>query len=152
MSKCRKRFKPAKILRKSDYASAFELPTPDAQSLTPEQWARATFEGAPVLLRWLLVMGWTLVLGLRLGPRPSAGHVLGWLISDSGSDSITLESRSRLVATRNIVVVNDSNVVWVTFVRFNRRIARPVWAVAAPIHHMAIPYLLKRASRSCARG
>jgi hypothetical protein len=140
------------VFAESNYAWAFELPAPDARSLTPEQWARATFEGAPVLLRWFLAMGWTLVLGLRLGPRPSPRHVLGWLISDSGADSVTLESHSPLIVTSNIVVVSNSNVVWVTFVRFNRRIARPVWAVAAPIHHMMVPYLLKRASRSRAGG
>jgi hypothetical protein len=33
----------------SDYASAFELPLGDRKFLTPEQWARATFEGAPAL-------------------------------------------------------------------------------------------------------
>jgi Protein of unknown function (DUF2867) len=135
-----------------NYASAFELPTPDAHSLTPEQWARATWEGAPVILRWLLTMGWAFVLGLRLGPRPSQKHVLGWLISDSGPDSMTLESRSRHLASQNIVVVNNSKVVWVTYVRFNRRLAGPLWAMAAPVHHRAIPCLLKRASRSATRG
>jgi len=93
-------------------------------------------------------MGWTLVLGLGLGPRPSPKYVSGWLISDSGANAITLESRSRHLTSQNIVVVNNSNVVWVTFVRFNRRIASPLWALAAPVHHKAIPYLLKRASQS----
>ncbi|MFG2628469.1 DUF2867 domain-containing protein [Streptomyces sp. NPDC048473] len=147
------------------YASAFELPVADARSRTPEQWARAVFEDAPVLLRGFLVLGWSLVLRIRLGPRPSPGHVLGWTVSDSaadsdtgrdagtgtdegpGSNTTTLAAPSPLITTRNVAVVNASTVVWVTFVRFDRRIARPVWAMIAPIHHLAIPYLLRRAGR-----
>jgi hypothetical protein len=135
-------------LAEPDYASAFELPTPDAGRLTPEQWARATWEGAPGLLRRFVLTGWTLVLGLRLGPRPSPTHVLGWLISAADSNSITLQADSRLLAAQNIVVVDGSSVVWVTLVRFDRRIARPMWAIATPIHHMTIRYLLAHAGLS----
>ncbi|WP_405783438.1 DUF2867 domain-containing protein [Streptomyces sp. NBC_00859] len=132
----------------ADYASAFGLPMPRAGSRTPEQWARATFEDAPAAVRWFLLRGWTLVLGLRMGPRPSPGHVLGWLVSQSGPGSVTLEARSSLVVTRNIVVVDGSGVVWITFVRYNRRLSRLVWAVAAPVHHLAVPRLLGRAART----
>ncbi|MGW7561539.1 DUF2867 domain-containing protein [Streptomyces sp. NPDC054757] len=132
----------------ADYASAFELPSRHARSRTPEQWARATFEGAPATVRWALLRGWTLVLGLRMGPRPSPDHVLGWPVSESGPGSVTLEARSPLVATRNVVVVNGSGVVWVTFVRYHRRLSRLVWAAAAPVHHLAVPYLLGRAERT----
>ncbi|RNF81257.1 DUF2867 domain-containing protein [Streptomyces botrytidirepellens] len=128
-----------------DYVSAFELTAPRAR--TPEQWARATFEGAPALSRWFLVRGWTLGLGLRLGPRTSPAHVLGWPLTDSGADSATLAARSRLVAARNVVVVDGARVVWVTSVRFHGPLGRVVWAVAAPVHHLAVPFLLGRASR-----
>jgi Protein of unknown function (DUF2867) len=136
------------VLAEPDYSVAFELEIADADAMTPEQWARATWEGAPGLLRPLLVMGWALVLGLRLGPRPSPEHVLGWRIATSDSNSIVLQSDSPLIAASNIVLVNDSDVVWVTVVRFERRMARLVWAMATPIHLITIPYLLKRASLS----
>src|ERR1700722_6642574 len=129
----------------SEYASAFELPIGARKFLTPEQWARATFEGAPASLRVLLVTGWKYGLGLRLGARTSPDHVLGWLISSSGPDSITLEARSRLMVAQNIVAVNDSTVVLVTLVQFNRRAGRALWAVATPVHIKVIPYLLQRA-------
>ncbi|EFL20631.1 conserved hypothetical protein [Streptomyces himastatinicus ATCC 53653] len=134
-------------LTDSDYVSAFELTAPRARARTPEEWARATFEGAPAPVRWLLVGGWTLVLGLRLGPRTSPAHVLGWPVPDSGPDSITLAAASRLVAARNVVVVDGARVVWVTSVRFHGRVGRAVWAVAAPVHHLAVPFLLGRAGR-----
>lgn len=134
-------------LTDSDYVSAFELTAPRARARTPEEWARATFEGAPAPLRWLLVGGWTLVLGLRLGPRTSPAHVLGWPVPDSGPDSITLAAASRLLAAHNVVVVDEARVVWVTSVRFHGRVGRAVWAVAAPVHHLAVPFLLGRANR-----
>jgi hypothetical protein len=129
----------------SDYASAFEIPIGAKRFLTPEQWARATFEEAPALLRLSLAVAWRYGLGLRLGARSSPDHVAGWLISSSGSDSITLEARSRLMVAQNIVAVSESTVVLVTLVQFDRRAGRALWAVAAPVHIRVIPYLLQRA-------
>jgi len=132
-------------LPQSGYASAFELPIGARRFLTPEQWARATFEGAPALLGVLLATAWRYGLGLRLGPRTSPDHVQGWLISNSGPGSITLETRSRLMVAHNIVAVSDSTVVLVTLVQFTRRAGRVLWAVATPVHNKVIPYLLGRA-------
>jgi hypothetical protein len=134
-------------LTAADYASAFALTTSDAGALTAEQWARATWEGAPGFVRWVLRTGWTLVLGLRLGPRTSPKHILGWPIAASDPTSIALQACSRVITARNIVSVNDGGVTWITIVRFDRALARPMWAMTAPIHHLMIPYLLTRASR-----
>jgi Protein of unknown function (DUF2867) len=141
---------PAEIQARHDaapsgYASAFALPIGARKFLTPEQWARATFEGAPSPLRVLLTTAWHYGLGLRLGAPASPDHVLGWVISSSAPDSITLEARSRLMVAQNIVAVSDSTVVVVTFVQFNRRAGRALWAVATPVHIKVIPFLLQRA-------
>ncbi|MFI0770221.1 DUF2867 domain-containing protein [Streptomyces sp. NPDC021218] len=132
------------------YASAFALPVPRAGALTAEQWARAVFEGAPAPLRRFLVLGWTLGLGLRLGPRTSPRHVLGWAVSDAADHSLTLTARSPLVLTHNVVAVEDARVLWATFVRFDRPVGRPLWALAAPVHHRTVPRLLGRAARAAA--
>jgi Protein of unknown function (DUF2867) len=116
------------------YASAFELAI-----------GAKRFEGAPALLRVFLTTGWRYGLGLKLGARASPEHVLGWLISSSGSDSITLEARSRLMVAQNIVVVSESTVVLATLVQFSGRTGRALWAVATPVHQRVIPYLLQRA-------
>ncbi|GHG72492.1 DUF2867 domain-containing protein [Streptomyces griseocarneus] len=134
-----------KDFSKPHYASAFELPAPGAAtSMTPEQWARAVFEGAPPPLRRVLSFGWRRALGLRMAPT-SPQCVLGWHVAESGPRSVVLEARSPLMATRNTVLVREASVVWVTLVRFHRPLARPVWAVAAPVHHTVVPWLLKRA-------
>ncbi|MCF3101293.1 DUF2867 domain-containing protein [Streptomyces roseoverticillatus] len=134
------------------YASAFELTAPGTPSLTPEQWARTAFEGAPGALRRLLVTSWSGILGLGLGPRPSPRHVLGWLVSESGPGSVTLEARSRLMTARNVIGVDGTKVVWTTLVRFEQRMGRLVWSAAAPVHHAVIPCLLTRAAGTAARG
>jgi hypothetical protein len=135
-------------LGRPDYASAFRLATPRARVRTPELWARAVFEDAPALLRPVLVFGWRVGLGLRLGRRPSPGSVLGWSASDVGPDTVALGAESRLLRAWNVVVVDESSVTWVTLVRFERPVARPIWAVTSVVHHRAIPYLLGRAARS----
>jgi hypothetical protein len=128
-----------------DYASAFELSIGAKRFLTPEQWARATFEGAPASLRVFLTVAWRYALGLRLGTRASPDHVLGWLISSSGPESITLEARSRHMVAQNIVAVREANVVLVTLVHFTGRSGRVLWTAATPLHNRVIPYLLRRA-------
>ncbi|WP_439680132.1 DUF2867 domain-containing protein [Embleya sp. MST-111070] len=143
---------PGAGLPGAEYASAFELGTATARARTPEQWARAVFEGSPAVFRGMLLIGWTLVLGLRLGPRPSPTHVLGWSIATSDADSCTVTASSRLVTAHNTLLVRDDGVVWITRVRHERRIGRVVWGAIAPIHHLTVPWLLRRASRSTLRG
>ncbi|WP_036495518.1 DUF2867 domain-containing protein [Nocardia sp. BMG111209] len=129
----------------ADYVSAFEL-DPHGTRRTAEHWARSVFEHAPAVMRILLVLGWRLVLGLRLGPRPATGFVLGWHIASAEPEILVLESHSPFLTARNIVAASDSTVTWTTLVRFDRRIARPVWNIVRPVHELAIPYLLRRAA------
>jgi hypothetical protein len=98
-------------------------------------------------MRLPMLGGWRLVLGLELATA-SAARVLGWSIAKSDTDAITLQARSRLLDAQNIVLLGSSSVVWITLVRFKRAAARPLWALAAPIHHLTIPQLLARANVS----
>jgi Protein of unknown function (DUF2867) len=134
------------------YSKAWELPSLDAHALTPEQWVRRTWEDASRFLRWFLPIGWAGILRLRLGPRPSPDHILGWRISACDSGSITVEARSRLLTAHNIVVVNESSIVWVTLVRYDKRIGGLVWAVIAPTHRLLLSYALKRAGQTRSRS
>ncbi len=43
-------------------------------------------------------------------------------------------------------------ITWVTLVRFDRLLARPMWAMAKLVHHIVIPYLLHCAGRSRSRA
>ncbi|WP_252395473.1 DUF2867 domain-containing protein [Streptantibioticus parmotrematis] len=128
------------------YTSAFAVPVAAEDSRSPEQWARAVFEEAPAAVRWSMVTGWRLTLRLRLGSAGSPDHVLGWHVAGPGPRTITLTAPSPLITARNVVVVDATRVTWVTLVRHDHPLARWVWATAAPVHHLLIPYLLGRAA------
>jgi hypothetical protein len=134
----------------ANYAAAFALTTEVAGTRTPVQWARAVFEAAPAAPRWCMVFGWKRVLGLRLGPRPSDDHVLGWAIAEGHvvPGSTTLIAESRDLRACNTVTVEGCTVTWVTLVHSSSALARLLWALARPIHHLTIRFLLARAARS----
>lgn len=133
-------------LAKPDYASAFEVVIRGVDVRSPEQWVRATFEDAPRAMRWLVVVGWRYVLGLRLGPRSSPAYVLGWKIVLATPDAITLEVRSALVTATKVLRVEGSRVRMTTFVHYERRVGRALWSAIAPVHHQTEPYLLGHAA------
>ena len=128
------------------YTYACELHTLGAGSRSAEQWARAVFERAPQPLRWFVVAGWIIGLRLRLGPRPSPSHVLGWRILSNAPTVIVLGVESFMLSARLVVQVRESEVIHATLVRYERRAARIAWAAAAPIHRRVIPFLLRRAA------
>ena len=134
----------------ANYAAAFALTTGAAATRTPLEWARAVFEGAPAAVRWCMVLGWTRVLRLKLGPRTSDDHVLGWAVADGElvAGSTALVAASRFLRARNIVMVEETTVTWVTLVHYSNAAARPLWAMARPIHHLALRFLLARAARA----
>ena len=119
-----------------------------ARRLSAEQWARAVFEGAPRPLRLVLRFGWRVGLGLRLGPESGPEHVLGWRIASRTPDSVTLELRGGRITARNVARIDDGELSWTTSVRYESSLGRVLWSLAAPIHHLTMPYLLGRAVRS----
>lgn len=132
----------------SDYddASAFEVARPTKDGRSAEEWARDIFEGAPPLLRALVLFGWRYVSWFRLGPRPSPDHVLGWKIESTTHDTILLEVRSPLFTAQKVVRMDTTQVVTTTWVRYERFGARAVWSVLAPIHCRMEPRLLSHAA------
>ncbi|MEU1046818.1 DUF2867 domain-containing protein [Streptomyces sp. NPDC005897] len=132
------------------FASAFELPTAGLPRLAPEEWVRASFEDVPVILRELFRTGWAGVLGLRLGPRASRRHVVGWRVLETGPGRVVLEARAPSLTVRNVVTVDDARLLWATYAFYERRAGRALWALAAPVHHLAVPLLLGRAVRRTA--
>jgi hypothetical protein len=129
-----------------DYVYGCEIPRLPTDTRTAEQWARAVFEGAPRLVRWFIVAGWIGGLGLRLGPRPSPSHVLGWKVLSTTPTVAVLGVESFMLSAHLVVRVHESHVLHATFVRYDRPPARIVWAVAAPVHRRVIPFLLRHAA------
>jgi hypothetical protein len=133
-------------LDRPDYLAAWEAEVPMGAALSAEQWARAVFEDAPRELQAFIVAGWTAGLGLRLGPRPSVEHVLGWKITVNQPDLIILEVRFRFGTAHNVVRVENSRVQIASYVRNEKWGGRAAWALVAPLHQQILPYLLGRAA------
>jgi hypothetical protein len=133
-------------LSEPDYAAGWESTVESGDTRSAEQWARATFEGAPRELRAFIVAGWIAVLGLRLAPRSSPDHVLGWTIATNEPDRVIIEAPFRFGTAHNLLSLEGSRVLFATFVRYEKRGGRIVWLSAAPLHQRIIPYLLGRAA------
>jgi Protein of unknown function (DUF2867) len=132
----------------ADYICAFEFPRSATDRRTAEQWAQAVFEGPPIPVRTFLTAGWRIVLRLRLGPRPAKDHVLGWRIRPGQPDLLVVEADSHLITAHNVVQVDDTRVIWTTFVGYRNLVGRVAWALAAPFHIAVIPRLLRHAARA----
>ncbi|ATY13415.1 hypothetical protein CU254_25500 [Amycolatopsis sp. AA4] len=134
-------------LPSAGYAGGFEFSDPAPGLRSPEQWARAGWEQAPRLVRGFLRFAWRAGLGLRMGPKDSPTHVLGWALVSSTEQAAVLEARSWLLTARNVVELRGTRVRWTTFVRFDRRPAAALWSLAVPVHHALMSRLLRRAAQ-----
>ena len=132
-------------LTNPDYTDAFEVDLSGAKPRSPEQWARATFEDAPVAMRWFLLVSWRAGLGLRLGPLHSPGHVHGWRIAGRATGSVVLELFSWFLTCHLVFWLDDTKLVFSSSIRYERTIGAVIWPPVSIIHRRVAPYLLRRA-------
>lgn len=137
-----------------DYADCFAI-TPETETETgaarwAEAWMREVLEGATRPVRWFVLFGWRVGLGLRPGPWDSPTHVLGWRIESSTPVAIVLTQHSALVTVHLVLRADPSEVRLATFVRYEHRAARAVWTIGSIVHRRVAPYLLTRAASASA--
>jgi hypothetical protein len=128
--------------RRPDYATSFAADLAEADTQSPEQWARSILEGAPRALRWFVVIGWKLVLRLRLAPRGADGAIAGWTIGRTTPDRVTLEVSSSLVTARKVLEADADRLTLTTYVWYENKRGRLLWSASAPVHHRIEPLLL----------
>lgn len=131
----------------ADFACAYEIEIAPGDERSSEQWARAAWEGAPLFLRWLMIAGWRFVLGLRLGPRPSRDHILGWRIAERHRDATVCQLGSAFLNATNTFRRADGRLVWTTVVAYDRPIARVIWPPVSLLHRPLVRIALQRAAR-----
>jgi hypothetical protein len=136
------------VPQEHDFACAYEVSIAPDDSRSSEQWARAVWEGAPAPLRWFMLAGWRLVLRLRLGPRHSPDHVLGWLIVDSSPGETVCHLDSGLLSAHNVFHKADRTLVWSTFVTYKGLAARVIWLAVSALHRFLVRIALRRAAGS----
>jgi len=129
-----------------DYEDAFLVETGPTQDRTGEQWARAILEGAPILTRSALLLGWS-ALGLRLSSARSGRYVLGWNVLDSTPGFALLAAGSRLGLPAQLLFKRKRHtLLFCTFVQQENAIARAVWTGVEPVHRQVVPHLLEQGS------
>jgi hypothetical protein len=132
-------------LSRIDYEDAFRV---DATvKRTPEQWARAVLQDAPLAVRARLTSGWT-TLGLKLGPPWSAHRVLGWEVQHSDPDFALLKAGSRLGLQGELLFRREPHgLLFATFVALSNPAARAAWAGIEHQHRRVVHSLLDHAAR-----
>jgi hypothetical protein len=95
-----------------------------------------------------MLAGWRLVLGLRLGPRQSPDHILGWKIIDRRPDETVCQLPSRFLDAYNTSVKVDGTFVWSTFVGYTRPFAKVIWPPVALLHRPLVRMALRRAANA----
>ncbi|MHB8463814.1 MAG: hypothetical protein ACYDH6_21625 [Acidimicrobiales bacterium] len=130
----------------ADYCDGVAIDTHDPNPPGTEQWARASLEDAPLALRWFIVAGWRYILRLRLGPRHSLDHILGWRIVRRLPDETVLELRSNSLSAHLVFRRDGTRIAWSTFVHYDRRIAAFVWPPVSLVHRRIVPLALRLAT------
>jgi hypothetical protein len=132
-----------------DYADAFEIRLPEPDPRSAEEFMRCALEQAPLPVRRSIRIVHRHLLRIRLGPRSSPDHIIGWRIVTSEPEVVLLEAKSQLLG-RGVLVMRrpDPTLAVVTTYLFYTRpaVASLVWKVVGPRHRMIVPYLLQRAA------
>jgi hypothetical protein len=131
-------------LDRVDYVDLFTATVPDATAHSPEEWARATVDGAPVAARFLI---WQVVIGLRLESRPSPEHIAGWKIADRGDTWIRMEARSWMVTAQAVFQLEEGRVNFSLFARYEHPAASIIGPAVTFVHRRGAPGLLRHAVR-----
>jgi hypothetical protein len=132
-----------------DYADAFEIRLRESDARTAEEFARCALEQAPRPVRWAIRFAHRHVLRLRLGPRSSPDHILGWKILTAEPEVLHLGAVSPLLGRAVLVGhrVDPSHAAIATYLFYKRPTrARALWTVIGPMHRRIAPYLLDRAA------
>jgi hypothetical protein len=129
-------------LANADYVDLFTATATNVAVTSPEGWARAAFEKAPRVARFV---AWRVILGLRLASTPSPNDVAGWKIAERGDGWIRIEARSWFMTAHCVFHVDDRRVAFATFVRYDRRIGGLVWRPVSAVHRKAAVGVLRRA-------
>lgn len=123
----------------ADYADAFRIRSGTGR--TAEQWARRVFESRPSGPRRVFsFIIWQGVLGLRLAPPDSPGHIAGWALAENEPGLLVMHADSRLMVGRMVLEVSGEHVTWTTLLGFERAAARPVWALTGYGHRALYRY------------
>lgn len=103
------------------------------------------------LPRWLplfITFVQRVFLGLRLKLRASPDHLLGWKIADRDENWIRIEAASWFLTGHVVIHVDEGQVSFASFIRYDRRVAAFVWPPVSLIHRQVALALVRRGIRA----
>lgn len=131
-----------------DYADAFLVEACAASS--PEQWARAALDGAPLAVRANLQFGWS-AIGLKPAIGRAARSILGWEIRASTPEFVLLGRDSLIGMPGELLFKRERDaVLFCTFVQHKNLVARAMWAAIESSHLRIVRDLLEQAAHRLA--
>jgi hypothetical protein len=126
-----------------DYADAFLVDTSAHGDWTPERWAIAVLEEAPLETRSQLLAGWS-ALGLKGAETDRS--VLGWDVRRSSADALLLGRDSRIGMPGELLFARrPDGLLLATFVHHQTAVTRAMWAAVQRTHVRTVTSLLARA-------
>ncbi len=136
-------------LANADYADIVTA-TVDGAPAEPEQLIRAALKGVPRGLLFCIPFVQRVFLGLRLKLRPSPDRLLGWKIADRSENWIRIEAASWFLTGHVVMHVDEGQLSFASFIRYDRWLAALVWPPISLIHRQVALALVRSAIR--ARG
>lgn len=134
-------------LAKADYADIVTATLDETPSGTTEELIHATLKGVPRGLLLLIPFVQRVFLGLRLKLRPSPDTLLGWKIADRGEDWIRIEAASWFLTGHVVMHIDEGQISFASFIRYDRRPAAYVWPPVSLIHRQVALALVRSATR-----
>jgi hypothetical protein len=135
-------------LANTDYADIVTATINETPSRTPEQLIRAALKGVPRGLLFFIPVVQRVFLGLRLKLRPSPGRLLGWKIADRGENWIRIEAASWFLTGHVVMHLDEGELSFASFVRYDRQLAALVWPPVSLIHRQVALALVRSATRA----
>lgn len=135
----------------ADYADIVTA-TIDETPTEPEQVIHAVIHAVlrdmPRGLLLLIPFVQRVFLGLRLKLRPSPDRLLGWQIADRGENWIRIEAASWFLTGHVVMHVDEGQISFASFIRYDRRLAALVWPPVSLVHRQVALALVRSATRA----
>ena len=135
-------------LEDADYADIVTGAIGERPSGTPEQLIRAALKDVPRGLLFVVPFVQRAVLGLRLKLAPSPDRLLGWKIADGGESWMRIEAASWFLTGHVVMQVDEGQVSFASFIRYDRKLAALVWPPVSLIHRQVALALVRGAIRA----
>ena len=135
----------------ADYADLFSAPSDSVAGMEPAQIATTMLRPSSLRMRMVMLAAHLVqryVLGLGRAPLPASPRLYGWRFAGGGDDWLRLEAESPLMSGHIVMQRGERELLFATFVRYNRRLGALVWPPVSRLHRRVGLALMRHAVRA----